>query len=146
MYYATLSYTFNNFKAKSSEKRKIMIYQLNNQWNCQIEIENEEIPNFSVSIYNLFVTFVSYLKEYGRAESRYRYFGDSYTAPIQTNTGQEGNLPGRLDLTSADAAEEVVQEVFIKIWETCVISSKMTILKVCCLSPESDLLTGIAKM
>ena len=32
-------------------------------------MKKKALPNFQVSILNLFVTFVSYLKEYGRAET-----------------------------------------------------------------------------
>lgn len=32
-----------------------------------MKMKKKALPNFQVSILNLFVTFVSYLKEYGRA-------------------------------------------------------------------------------
>lgn len=34
-----------------------------------MKMKKKALPNFQVSILNLFVTFVSYLKEYGRAET-----------------------------------------------------------------------------
>ena len=57
---------------------------------------------------------------------------DAFTALYKQYWKQVYNF-SRLYLTSADAAEEVVQEVFIKIWETRNFFVRTIILKACCL-------------
>lgn len=83
-------------------------------------MKKKALPNFQVSILNLFVTFVSYLKNMEERELILllkQGSKDAFTALYKQYWKQVYNF-SRLYLTSADAAEEVVQEVFIKIWET----------------------------
>lgn len=57
---------------------------------------------------------------------------DAFTALYKQYWKQVYNF-SRLYLISADAAEEVVQEVFIKIWETREFLREDDHLKACCL-------------